>query len=300
MCYRLPDPAPAVSIIISTRNGIKLLRQCIESILTRTEYGTYEIVIIDNASDEQATLRYLRAIAADARVRVFRDDRPFNYSALNNAAVPRCRGSMLALVNNDIEVIDPGWLSEMVSVALQPGVGAVGARLWYPDDTVQHAGVVLGINGIAGHVHRRISRDEVGYMARDRLRQEFSAVTAACLVIQRKVFQQVGGFEETHLPVDFNDVDFCLRLGKAGYRNVWTPYANLYHHESATRGIDRSPAGQQRFASETNYMRSTWGDLLVSDPTYNPNLDLTGTAFEVSAAPRVSLLSPWFGQFVQH
>jgi O-antigen biosynthesis protein len=294
--YQLPDPPPLVSIVIPTRNGLKLLRQCVGSILRRTEYDSYEIVIIDNGSDEQGTLKYIRAIATDTRVRVIRDDRPFNYSALNNSAVPVCRGSVLALVNNDIEVIDPGWLSEMVSVAMQPGVGAVGARLWYPDDTVQHAGVVLGINGVAGHVHRRLSRYEVGYMARDRLRQEFSAVTAACLVMRRTIFEEIGGLDETHLAVDYNDVDFCLRLGRAGYRNVWTPYANLYHHESATRGTDRSPTGRQRYAAETNYMRSTWGNLLERDPAYNANLALNGTAFEVTHAPRVDLLHPWFGQ----
>jgi O-antigen biosynthesis protein len=294
VCYAVPDPPPLVSIIIPTRDGIELLRQCVSSILALTEYRNYEVVIVDNGSEEPATLAYLRAIAADARVRVHRDDRPFNYSALNNAALPQCRGSLLALLNNDIEVIDPGWLGEMVSVALQPGVGAVGARLWYPDDTLQHAGVVLGIGGVAGHVNRRLARSEFGYMARDHLRQEFSAVTAACLVIRRAIFEQLRGLDEIHLAVDFNDIDFCLRVGSAGYRNVWTPFANLYHHESATRGTDRSPKGKQRYDAETAYMQSTWAALLANDPAYNPNLTLGGARFEVSDRPRVDLLRPWY------
>lgn len=286
--YALPERLPLVSLIIPTRNGMKLLRQCVESILGKTTYTNYEIIIIDNGSDDRATLRYLEELAARPCVRVIRDARPFNYSALNNAAVKVARGEVLGLINNDVEVINPDWLSEMVSHALRPEVGAVGARLWYADDTLQHAGVVLGIHGIAEHVHRFLPRNHVGYCGRASLIQSFSAVTGACLLVRKSIYEEVGGLNETELQVACNDVDFCLRVREAGYRNIWTPYAELYHHESASRGFDDTPEKQARSAKEVAYMQQRWGDLLLNDPAYSPNLSLDADDFSLAWPPRVA------------
>ena len=294
--YAIPRSTPLVSIIVPTRNGLSLLRRCIDSILTRSTYARYEVVIVDNGSDEPGTLDYLRHISDDPRVTIMRDPRPFNYSALNNAGAKQCRGDLLALLNNDVEVISPGWLEEMVGIASRPDVGIVGARLWYPDDTLQHAGVVLGIRGGSGHVHRRLPRGEAGYRGRALLTQEFSAVTAACLVLRRDVYDLANGLDEKHLAVDFNDIDLCLRIRQAGYRVIWTPHAELYHHEGATRGRKRSAPQQQRFDQELAYMQATWGPILSRDPAYNPHLSLNDCDFSVSLAPRVDLLTPWYAQ----
>jgi O-antigen biosynthesis protein len=286
--YALPEVLPLVSLIIPTRNGLQLLRQCIDSILAKTTYSNFEIIVMDNGSDDRATLRYLDELALKPSVRVVRDARPFNYSALNNAAVKLARGSVVGLVNNDIEVISPDWLTEMVSHALRPEVGAVGARLWYGDDTLQHAGVVLGIHGVAGHVHRFLSRGNVGYCGRAALIQSFSAVTGACLVVRKALYEEVGGLNEVELQVACNDIDFCLRLREADYRNIYTPYAELYHHESASRGFDDTPEKQARSAKEVAYMQQCWGNLLLNDPAYNPNLTLDAEDFSLAWPPRVA------------
>jgi glycosyltransferase involved in cell wall biosynthesis len=287
--YALPAPAPLVSLIIPTRNGLALLRTCVRSILEKTTYPNYEILIVDNGSDDPATLAYMERIQADdTRVRVIRDPQPFNYSAINNAAVPHTRGEVLALINNDLEVITPDWLTEMVSIALQPDVGAVGARLWYPGDTLQHGGVILGLGAsrIAGHAHDRMPRAHHGYFGRAALINSFSAVSAACLVIRRSTFEAVGGLNEVDLRVAFNDVDFCLRVRELGYRNVWTPYADLYHHESASRGQDNNPEKRARFEREVEYMKRRWGSLLLNDPAYSPNMTLDHGDFSLAWPPR--------------
>jgi len=294
--YPLPEPAPLVSLIIPTRNGLRLLRQCVQSILGNTDYRRYEVVIVDNGSDDAATLEYLQSLRGHPLVRVHRDERPFNFSALNNAAAGLCRGELLGLVNNDIEVIDGGWLREMAGLAQRRDVGAVGARLWFSNGTLQHAGVILGIGGVAGHVHRQLPRAAPGYQGRALLTQEFSAVTAACLLLRREVFEAVGGMDEAHLAVDYNDIDFCLRIRRSGLRVIWTPHAQLYHHESATRGTARSTAAEQRYQGEIGFMHKNWGPLLECDPAYNPNLELRGLDFALSATPRVSLETPWFDQ----
>jgi GT2 family glycosyltransferase len=259
----------------------------VNSILSNTSYPNFELLIVDNGSNDTATLQYLGSLQGEPRVRVVRDERPFNYSALNNAAVRMVQGELLALDNNDLEVTSSDWLSEMVSVALQPGVGAVGARLWYPDNTLQHGGVVLGLDGIAGHAQKRLRRGAYGYFSRACLTQDYSAVTAACLVIRKSIYEEVGGLNEIDLAVAFNDVDFCLRVREAGYRNVWTPFAEMYHLESATRGIEDTPEKQQRFSNEVQYMKQRWGEQLLNDPAYNPNLTLVGTDFSLAWPPRV-------------
>ena len=285
--YPLPAPPPRVSIIIPTRNGLSLLLTGIESILRRTDYPDFELVIVDNGSDDPATLGYLATLQEQGRARVIRDDSPFNFSALNNRAVREATGSVIALVNNDIEVIHGDWLREMVSHAVRPGVGVVGARLWYPDDTLQHGGCVLGIGGVAGHVFLGLPRGDSEYFGRSSLLQNYSAVTAACVVLRRSVFEQIGGLDEENLPVAFNDIDFCIRVREAGYWNVWTPYAELYHHESASRGSDLHGEKRERFMREVRYMQRRWGNILTTDPAYNPNLSLETNGFDLADCPRL-------------
>jgi glycosyltransferase involved in cell wall biosynthesis len=289
--YMLPKDPPLVSLIIPTRNGLQLIRQCLTSILQKTAYPNYEVIIVDNGSDDPATIRYFESLQTDARVHILRDDRPFNYSALNNGAVKTAKGEVIGLLNNDLEVISPEWLSEMVSIVLQPGVGAVGARLWYPDKTLQHGGVVLGLGGVAGHSHKHLPHYSYGYACRAVATQSFSAVTAACLLIRKSVYEEVGGLNERDLSVAFNDVDFCLRVKGTGYRNVWTPYAELYHHESATRGLEDTPEKQARFTKEIHYMKRRWSGLLQNDPAYSPNLTLDYEDFSLAWPPRVESLA---------
>jgi len=285
--YDLPTLVPLVSLIIPTRNGLHLIKQCIESIIAKTTYANYEILIVDNNSDDPDTLDYFTRLAEDSRVRIFRDERPFNYSALNNAAVQQAGGEYICLINNDIEVISPEWLEEMMGLAIQPGVGAVGACLWYPNDTLQHGGCITGLGGVAGHSHKHLPRGDFGYFRRVQLIQTMSAVTGACLVVKKNIYQEVGGLDETNLKVAFNDIDFCLRVREAGYRNIWTPFAELYHHESATRGFENTPEKKERFAQEMQYMKKRWGISLLNDPAYSPNLTLDHEDFSLAWPPRV-------------
>jgi O-antigen biosynthesis protein len=290
----LPKPPPKVTIIIPTRNRIDLLRNCVESIHRVTRYPDYELLIVDNGSDEPDTLAYLRELSTTGRARILRDDGPFNYSALNNRAARAATGQVLALLNNDVEPITPDWLDEMVSLVLRPSTGAVGAFLFFPDNSIQHAGVVLGLTGdptepgVAGHAFLRQHIEDPGYMDRLRLVQNYSAVTAACLVVRREVFFQVGGLNEQDLTVNYNDVDFCLRLREAGYWNTWTPHARLYHHESASRGADDTLQKSRRTAAEIAYMHRRWGSLLNQDPAYSPNLSLIYQDFRLSHPLRTS------------
>ncbi len=285
--YALPDPAPLVSIMVPTRDKVEVLRNCIDALLERTSYPSFEILVIDNRSSEPDALAYLADIAKDPRVRVLSYDHPFNYSAINNFAAQHANGDLLCLLNNDTEAINPDWLTEMVSHACRAEIGCVGAKLYYSDERIQHAGVILGIGGVAGHAHKYAKRDDFGYFSRLHLVQNYSAVTGACLVVRKSVYEQVGGLNETNLPVSFNDVDFCLRVADAGYRNLWTPYAELYHHESATRGADDTIKKQKRFLSEIDYMVKTWGPQLKLDPAYNPNLSLEKWDFSLAWPPRL-------------
>ncbi len=284
--YELPPILPKVSIIIPTRNGLKLLRQCIDSIESKTTYSNYEIIIMDNGSDDPALVEYFKELSTSPKFKIVRADGAFNYSQLNNIGVESCSGDYVALLNNDVEVITPNWLTEMVSMAVQPGIGAVGARLIYPNKTLQHCGVILGMGGIAGHPHRYFPSKDNGYFGRASLIQSFSAVTAACLVVSKAHYQSVGGLDAINLKVAYNDIDFCLRLREKGLRNVWTPYAELFHHESATRGPDNVPEQQRRFSLEIDYMKEKWGHLLHADPAYNPNLTLDSENFDFAWPPR--------------
>jgi glycosyltransferase involved in cell wall biosynthesis len=288
--YALPAEQPLVSIVIPTRDRASLLQKCLESIFKKTDYRNYEVIVLDNGSREPDALEFLVALEKWERVRVERVGGPFNYSRLNNRGVELSRGSFIALLNNDMEVLNDGWLSELVSRALRPEVGMVGARLWYPNGPIQHGGVILGAGGVAGHAHVGI-RHEPGYFARPHLAQNLSAITAACAVVRRNVYLQLGGFDEVNLPVTFNDVDFCLRLREAGYWIVWTPHAELVHHESASRGFDDNARKQTRFLTEVDYMKAKWGDRLRYDPFYNPNLSLGEDLFTLAFPPRTT--KPW-------
>ncbi|MBN2719171.1 MAG: glycosyltransferase family 2 protein [Deltaproteobacteria bacterium] len=272
--WALPDPLPLVSLIMPTHNGMRITKRAIDSILELTVYRNYEIIVVDNNSDDPDALAYFDEIATHDKISVIRYPKPFNFSAINNFAVQHAKGTVLGFVNNDVEVITADWLREMVSHAMRPEIGCVGAKLYYADGRLQHAGVVLGIGGVAGHSHKYFDSDEPGYRSRIHLTQNYSAVTAACLLIRADIFRAVNGFNETELAVAFNDVDFCLKVRSAGYRNLWTPYAELYHHESVSRGAEDNPEKVKRFNGEVAYMIDTWGDALTKDPCYNPNLTL--------------------------
>lgn len=250
-----------VCIIIPARDAIPLLARCIESLVRKTSYTDYEIVIVNNDSQTEEAREYFAA----TRHRLLHFQGPFNFSAINNFAVEKTECPWLLFLNNDVEVIEPDWLSVMVEHVQRREVGAVGARLLYPDDTVQHAGVVLGVGGIAQHAFRGFAAEDPGVNRQLQVTRNYSSVTGACLLTRRDVFEEVGGFDEERLPVTFNDVDLCLKMRRAGYLVVYTPFAKLYHHESATRR--RSVE-----ALETDVMRERWPDLLKCDPYYNPNL----------------------------
>ncbi len=289
--YELPNPPPLVSIIIPTRNALQLVKRSIDSIRRLTTYPNYEIIIIDNGSDDESALAYFGQLARENTARILQDNRPFNYAALNNAAVKTACGTVLLLLNNDTEVISPDWLSRMVSLALQPEVGAVGAKLLYPNDTVQHGGVVLGLGGLAGHAHLNFPRSHPGYVGRAVLAQNFSAVTGACLAVRKELYERVGGLNEQDLAIEYNDLDFCLKLTQLGLQNVWTPFAELYHHESATRGYATTRDKRRRFQKEKDYMLRTWRKEIEADPAYSPNLTLDGADFSFAFPPRAR--KPW-------
>jgi GT2 family glycosyltransferase len=289
--YPLPNPPPQVTIIIPTRDRVDFLTRCVGSIVARSTYKAFDIVIVDNGSSEAESKSYFEHVQRQPCVSVIHIDGPFNFSRLNNLAASRARGELLCFLNNDTEIISPGWLEEMVSLAARPHVGAVGAMLYYPDDTIQHAGVVLGLGGIASHAHRKFPRGAPGNYGRAGLTQTMSAVTAACMVLRKSTFDAVGGFDET-LAVAYNDVDLCLRLMARGFRNVWTPFAELYHYESVSRGDDSQGASRPRFLAESQLMRDRWQPLLDADPYYNPNLSLTRADFGLAYPPRHA--RPWW------
>jgi O-antigen biosynthesis protein len=289
--YPLAARPPLVTLIIPTRDGFALLERSLRSIQQQTTYPRFEILIVDNQSTEPRSLQYMQELQQSGQARVIKYDAPFNFSAINNFAAREARGELLCLINNDIEVIEPEWLTEMVSHAIRPDVGAVGCKLLYPDDTIQHAGVILGLFGVGGHVFKQLPRDAPGYFGRAQLTQDLSACTAACLVLRKSVYEKVGGFDEQNLRVAFNDVDFCMKIAKAGYRNVYAPRAVLYHHESASRGYEDTPEKQERFQREVELMKARWGAALVADPAYNPNLSLESLQMELAWPPRAR--KPW-------
>lgn len=262
-----------VSIIIPNKNHLDDLALCINSILTKSTYPNFEIVIVDNGSDDPELFEYYDELKKDSRFVICSLDIPFNYSKLNNFAAKKASGKYFILLNNDIEIITPEWIEEMLMYVQRDDVGICGAKLYYPDNTIQHAGVIVGLGGVAGHCFGGFNRNDNGYLCHLVCAQELSAVTAACLMIKASVFEEVNGLDEDNFKVAYNDVDLCLKVREKGHLVVWTPYAEAYHYESKSRGYEDTPEKQKRFIAEQNYFKTKWADFLKKgDPYYNPNL----------------------------
>jgi glycosyltransferase involved in cell wall biosynthesis len=287
---QLPADPPLVSLIVATRDRVGLLRNCLDGLLHKTRYPKLEILVVDNDSQEPETLAYLDSVQSDHRVRILKIPGAFNFSLLNNQAVSLAAGEIVGFINNDIDVIHADWLEEMVCRVVQAGVGAVGAKLYFPDETIQHAGVVVGLGGVAGHGHKYFPRSALGYMCRLHVAHDVSCVTAACMVMPKAVFLEVGGFDGKNLPISFNDVDLCLKIRERGYSIIWTPYAELYHLESASRGSDADPENG-RARQEEEHMKNLWGTDRNEDPFYSPNLTRDHEDYGLAFPPRVA--KPW-------
>lgn len=281
--------SPKVSIIIPTRNALEDLQACLTSLKT-TSYDNYEVIVVNNASDDPQAIDYLQQLTTLPRYRVIDYPYPFDYAALHNTVIADLDTDYLCLLNNDTEILTPDWLTNMLGYAQLPGVGAVGAKLLYPDDTVQHGGVIIGIGGIAAHAHLNLKADEEGYHQRAILPQNLSAVTAACVLMRSEHYRLLDGMDP-ELPIAFNDVDLCLRLREAGLRNIYQPLAILRHHESKSRGKDTLASHQERALGEHTHMRWSWGTDLLTDPYYNLNLALDDESGYSLGPSRV--IPPW-------
>ena len=285
--WPLPDPPPLLSIIIPTRNRADLLRVAMDSLFAKTTQLPFEIIIIDHASDEEASLSYFKELAADhENVRIIRAEGAFNWSRLNNLGAREARGEVLVFLNNDVEIIDADWLRELASNALRKNVGAVGACLLYPNGTIQHAGIVLGMTGLAGHVFRTATLHAETLGGRPDLPREVTAVTGACLAVRRSVFEEGGGFDEENLPISYNDVDFCLKLRARGLRNLYTPFARLVHHESVSRGpMERHSERKSEASAEARVVLDRWPLEFQADAHFSPNLSLDHEIPELGNPP---------------
>ncbi len=276
--YRVEYPVqgePAVSIIIPNKDEKETLKACLDSIREKTEYANYEIIIVENNSSTEEIFSYYRELSQDPRIHLLRWNKEFNYSAINNYGARHAKGEYLLFLNNDVTIITPGWLREMLGVCQRGEVGAVGVKLIYPDNTIQHAGCVVGMGGIAGNMFTDMPANRTGYLHKASILQDMSAVTAACMMMKKSVFEESGGFTE-ELAVAFNDVDLCLKVRECGYLIVYDPYVRLYHMESRTRGTEDSEEKVRRFQREIEYMRRHWISILKNgDPYYNKNLSLT-------------------------
>lgn len=277
--------SPLVSIIIPNKDEKETLKTCIESIREKTEYDNYEIIIVENNSTTEEIFQYYKELSQDPRIRLLRWKKEFNYSAINNYGVSHAKGEYLLFLNNDVKVITLGWIKEMLGVCQRPEVGAVGVKLIYPDNTIQHAGCVIGIGGIAGHMFVDMPANRTGYLHKASILQDMSAVTAACMMMKKTAFEEAGGFTEK-LSVAFNDVDLCLKVRKNEKLIVYDPYVQLYHMESKTRGAEDSTEKVRRFQEEIEYMRCQWIDILKKgDPYYNKNLSLTKWNYSLRPLP---------------
>jgi len=288
--YAVPAANNHVSIIIPTRNGMEVLEPCIDGILNKTDYPSYELIIIDNGSDEIEAIDYLASLDGDhSNITVINHNQPFNYSELNNIGVKAASGDFLVFLNNDIEVIDGDWLNELISQAARPDIGVVGALLLFPDDTIQHAGVAVGVGGVAAHSFSGWDPDSNEFAEYNHSRR-VSAVTGACMAMRREVFTSVGGFDEENLPVDFNDIDLCLRVCEQGLHVLFTPHAKLYHHESKTRVSHRDNSAEaERFTLEVQWMQARWFAVLTNDPYYSPNFSLGLPGYALAWPPRLNM-----------
>ncbi len=290
--FKLPDPLPMVAVIVPTRDGYELLKESLGSLMAITDYPNYEIFVIDNQSTDEKTLGYLGQLEADNKIKVIPYDAKFNFSAMHNIAVSSIDADLLLLLNNDTSVVKANWLKEMVSLIDKFDNKIVGARLLYGDGTTQHAGVMVGMGGAAGHFGQDVTQDEPGYRNRYRVVHNLTAVTGACLLIDRKTYLEVGGMNEEELPVAFNDVELCIKVVDAGYRVAWTPFAVLIHHESKSRGSDNDdPWKIVRIQGEQSYLKLRWPDYILDDPNYNPNMDIMGATFQLAKKPRYPTLA---------
>lgn len=271
---------PLVSIIIPNKDHTEDLEKCLSSVYKKSTYKNFEVIVVENNSTEEKTFEYYEdAKAKYNNLKVITWESGFNYSAINNFAQSQAKGEYVLLLNNDIEVITHDWIEQMLMFAEREDVGAVGAKLYYDDDTIQHAGVIVGLGGVAGHSHKGFARDNPGYMARAAIAQNLSACTAACLMIRKDVYEEVGGLDEGYA-VAFNDVDFCMKIRAAGYLIVFTPFAEFYHYESKSRGDEDTPEKRARFNGEIFRFQERWEkELKVGDPYYNPNLSLDSEDF---------------------
>lgn len=267
---------PLISVIIPNKDHIDDLELCLFSMARKSTYRNYEILIVENNSEQKETFEYYRKLPERyPKARVLTWEKEFNYSAINNFAAKEAKGEYLLFLNNDVEILTPDWMEEMLQNCQQEDVAAAGAKLYYPDDTIQHAGVVLGLGGIAGHIMCRASREDPGYFGRMISVQEISAVTAACMMVKKSDFEAVGGFDET-FQVAFNDIDLCMKFRNAGKKIIFTPYAELYHYESKSRGLEDTPEKQFRFDKEVKRFQEKWAKQLeMGDPYYSPNLSVT-------------------------
>ncbi|MCK5237552.1 MAG: glycosyltransferase family 2 protein [Deltaproteobacteria bacterium] len=274
--------SPEVSIIIPTKDKVEVLKRCISSVLEKTDHPNYKIVVVDNSSEEKKTFDYYRELEANTRITILEYNEAFNYSAINNYAVSGVDSDYIVLLNNDTEVINSGWLTRMLEHAQRKKVGAVGAKLCYPNKTVQHGGVIIGLEELVGHSHRGCSKYDPGYFGRLNIIQNLSAVTAACMMMRREVFEEVGGLDERYSHV-FNDIDLCLKMRGKGYLIVYTPYAELYHAEALSRGLDDTPEKMARLRKEVLLFQSCWDKVLKEgDPYYNPNLTHVAEDFSIN------------------
>ncbi|MEG0804536.1 MAG: glycosyltransferase family 2 protein, partial [Pygmaiobacter sp.] len=281
--YTLPQPHPLISILIPNKDHAEDLALCLQSIYEKSSYPDFEVLILENNSVDPETERYYAKVQTEyPALSVVRCEGAFNFSAINNVGRKAAKGEYLVLLNNDIEILSEHWIEEMLGLCSQPEVGICGALLYYPDDTMQHAGVITGLGGFAGHSHKYLARGHSGYMFRTATVQDLSCVTAAMLMVKRSVYDEVGGLDEAFC-VAFNDVDFCLRVRKAGYSVVFTPYAEAYHYESKSRGLDKKGEAKERFDSERARLAQRWGKSLLHDPFYNPNLTLDMENFTEAA-----------------
>ncbi|MBT7690872.1 MAG: glycosyltransferase [Gemmatimonadales bacterium] len=292
--WPVPDPAPKVSLLIPTRDQGRLLEKCVASLIGEgavTTYPNLELVLVDHESTEDRARRVIDSLAADPAHTVITFSGPFNFAAMVNRAAEAATGEVLVLLNNDTEAISPGWLTEMVGNLSRPEVGVVGSLLLFSDGTIQHAGVHPGVGGLMGHGHKHRRGDDPGYFGRLTVAHEVAAVTGACLGVTRANWEHLGGLDEEHLAVAYNDIDLCLRARGAGLRVVFTPHAVLHHHESVSRGFDDDPVRNERLEGEVAVMRERWGNLLDIDPAYSPNLTLSGLDFTLAEHPRA--IPPW-------
>ncbi|MEM2690118.1 MAG: glycosyltransferase family 2 protein [Nitrososphaerota archaeon] len=292
--YPVPQPPPLVTLIVTVWSREDFLIRCLNSLLKKTKFPFYQIIVIKNSKNSQKMEQYIEQIARHYPVQTIDCATSFNYAAMNNLAASQARGEILGFLHDDIEIINSNWLEEMVSHAIRPGVGAVGAMLYYPDMRIQHAGIILGLLGSVGHLYRHFPKDYSGHGGRALLTQSLSAVTGACLILRKDVFDKVGGFDE-QLATAFYDVDLCLRIREQGYRIIWTPFAKLIHHAVCER---QNNINNEQYKQEIVFLKERWGDILLNDPAYNPNLTLNQEDSSLAFPPRIR--KPWLENNFQY